>query len=351
MSDATDSLETRLAAYLAGKLGFRSVEISNLAQFTVGTSRATYSFVADGPGHGGAGRREEMVLRLDPPNDLGSLVPSNMAGEHGWYAAFHAEGSVPVPEPLACETDPGILGAPFMLMRRLYGHTDRETIFESRFDQVRQPICVEAFTILGRIAAVEPGRLTLPPSLPAAATADTAWADQLDYWDAILREHELGPMPVTRAAVRKLRANPPPPPRRLSVVQGDYRLGNYLYDTTGVVGILDWEMGHLGDPLEDIAWASLPNWGGHDKSKIWGVVEDRRAVYRAWEEASGLRLDHQSLAWWTLFSHVKSAALWVKGASAVVRGHSSHLRYLSINWLATPRQERWMIESMKEVGR
>jgi aminoglycoside phosphotransferase (APT) family kinase protein len=347
----TSRLATRLEAYLVNRLGFRSVKVSNLAQFTLGASRATYGFDADGTGPDGAGRHEELVLRVDPPHEYGSLVPSNMAGEFGWYAAFHAEGSVPVPEPLACESDPAILGAPFMVMRRLRGYTDWETIFEPRFDGVRQSLCTEAFAVLGRIASVQPGRLALPPGTPAAPRPETAWAEQLDYWDAILREHELGPMPITRAAVRRLRANPPPAPRRLSVVQGDFRLGNYLYDTTGVIGILDWEMGHLGDPHEDVAWTSLPNWGTRDKSRIWSVVEDRDAAYRAWEQASGLRLDPQSLAWWTLFSHVKAAALWVRGASAIARGHSTHIVYVSINWFSTPQQEQWMVESMKAVGR
>jgi aminoglycoside phosphotransferase (APT) family kinase protein len=351
MRKTTNDLLARLSTYLVGKLGLRSVEISRLTQYTQGASRVTYGFDVDGSASDGAERHEEMVLRLDPPDEQGSLVPSNMAGEYGWYLAFHQEGSVPVPEPLACETDPGILGAPFMLMRRLRGYTDWETIFGVQFDEVRQKICTEAFAVLGRISAVEPQRLALPPRTSATCTPQTAWAEQLDYWDALLREHEIGPMPVTRAAVRRLRATPPPPPRRLSVVQGDYRLGNYLYDTTGVVAILDWEMGHLGDPHEDVAWTSLPNWGFRDKSKIWSVVDDKDAVYRAWEETSGIRLDHESLAWWTLFSHVKAAALWVKGASALTRGHSDKMIYATINWFSTPQQEQWMIESMEALGR
>jgi aminoglycoside phosphotransferase (APT) family kinase protein len=351
MGDVKDILEGRLEAYLAEKLEFRSVKVSNLVQFTIGASRATYGFDADGTGDDGAERHEEIILRLDPPHEQGSLVPSNMAGEYGWYRAFYAEGSVPVPEPLACETDPSILGAPFMLMRRMNGHTDWETIFEPYFDGVRQKICAEAFAVLGRIAAVELQRLGLDPGLRARPMPGSAWLEQLDYWDAILREHELGPMPITRAAIRTLRFNPPPPAHRVSVVQGDFRLGNYLYDTSGVVAILDWEMCHLGDAHEDLAWTSLPNWGRRDKSKIWSVVEDKDAVYRAWEESSGLELDHESLAWWTLFCHVKAAALWVRGASGVARGHADQIRYVNINWFATPQQEQWMMTAMEAIRR
>jgi aminoglycoside phosphotransferase (APT) family kinase protein len=350
MGDPTQSLEARLEAYLTGKLGYDSVKVSNTIQYTAGASRATYGFDADGTRRDGTESHEELILRVDPPHEHGSLVPNNMVGEYTWYAAFHAEGSVPVPEPLACETDPTLFGAPFMVMRRLRGYTDWETIFDSRFDEVRQRICAEAFGILGRIAAVDLARLPLPPGLAAASAPQNAWLEQIDYWDAILLEHELGPMPVTRAAVRTLRANPPPPAPRLTVVQGDFRLGNFLYDTTGVAGVLDWEMGHLGDPHEDLAWTELPNWSRRDRSKIWSMVEDRDAVHRAWEDASGMRIDQQSLAWWTLFSHVKATALWVRGASNLVRGHSDQIRYVMIHWFITPQQEEWMIEAMKAVG-
>ena len=58
-----------------------------------------------------------------------------------------------------------------------------------------------------------------------------------------------------------LRRTPPPPAQKISVVHGDYRTGNFLHDGDGVIrGILDWEMAHLGDPLEDLAWALDPLW-------------------------------------------------------------------------------------------
>ena len=69
--------------------------------------------------------------------------------------------------------------------------------------------------------------------------------------------NELEPQPIIRAAIRWLRANPPPPPERVSVVHGDYRVGNFLYTKEGIHGIVDWEMAHLGDPLEDLAWSFM----------------------------------------------------------------------------------------------
>ena len=44
------------------------------------------------------------------------------------------------------------------------------------------------------------------------------------------------------------------------MVHGDFRFGNVLYDDTRVTAMLDWEMVHLGDPLEDLAWAYRTRW-------------------------------------------------------------------------------------------
>ena len=64
----------------------------------------------------------------------------------------------------------------------------------------------------------------------------------------MIDEDELTPQPIARAAIRWLRRSPPPHPRRLSVVHGDYRTGNFLFDAEGRIrAILDWEMCHLGD--------------------------------------------------------------------------------------------------------
>ncbi|WP_201281499.1 phosphotransferase, partial [Staphylococcus aureus] len=68
------------------------------------------------------------------------------------------------------------------------------------------------------------------------------------------------PRPVFGLALKWLEANLPPPPERLSLVHGDFRLGNLMIGPEGVVGVLDWELAHLGDPLEDLGWICTPSW-------------------------------------------------------------------------------------------
>ncbi|HZL00377.1 MAG TPA: phosphotransferase, partial [Caulobacteraceae bacterium] len=77
--------------------------------------------------------------------------------------------------------------------------------------------------------------------------------------------------------------------------------------------VLDWEMAHLGDPLEDLAWAIDPLWTRPGDDRVSGMIrlEDGLALWRA---ASGVDLDRAALAWWRLFAAVKGQAIWTSAA-------------------------------------
>ena len=148
-----------------------------------------------------------------------------------------------------------------------------------------------------------------PPAL------DACWKRELDYWAGVIEADELHPQPIVRAAIRWLYAHPPPPAQKLSVVHGDYRSGNFLHDGQGkIVAVLDWEMAHLGDPLEDLGWALDPLWRvTNDSDQVGGMCTKAEAI-RIWEAASGLKVDPAAFGWWELFASVKGQAIWISSA-------------------------------------
>ena len=88
---------------------------------------------------------------------------------------------------------------------------------------------------------------------------------------------------------------------------------------TGVfLPILDWEMAHLGDPLEDLAWCFDPLWNHFDERRVAGTITEAEAI-AIWERESGLRVDPATLAWWKLFSAVKGCAIWTTSGKGVRR--------------------------------
>ena len=83
---------------------------------------------------------------------------------------------------------------------------------------------------------------------------------ELDKWVKVIRDDSISIEPILEAGIRYLYRNPPEENAHQCLVHGDYRSGNFLYLENKVTGILDWEMAHIGNPLEDLAWA-YPQYG------------------------------------------------------------------------------------------
>ena len=220
-------------------------------------------------------------------------------------------------------------------------------LFSGPFDAVLPRVAERKWTILGEIAKANPAALGLTSVMEAPAP-DAAWRRELDHWEAIFDSDEAEPQPIARAAIRWLRAHPPPPAQKLSVVHGDYRTGNFLYDEAGEIhGVLDWEMAHLGDPLEDLAWGFNPIWR-FGRGLAGGLVPKAEAI-AIWEAASGLRADPKALHWWELFNCVKGQGIWVGSARAFIDGGNKEPIMVYPAWWLLNAQDRAILEVMGKL--
>ena len=93
----------------------------------------------------------------------------------------------------------------------------------------------------------------------AATTVDAAAAGQLAAWHGVFLRQRLEPHPALVYAFAWLERHRPVA-RRISVVHGDLRFGNLLHDQGHLTALLDWEMVHLGDPVEDLGWVYRALW-------------------------------------------------------------------------------------------
>ena len=123
------------------------------------------------------------------------------------------------------------------------------------------------WSLLGRLGRLTPAQLGVDrfmtsPSHPAA--------HELAYWKQVIETDSLHPQPIAAAAIRWLESNLPDPSGHLTLVHGDYRTGNYLYTPNGdITAVLDWEMAHIGDPLEDLAWSLDPLWSWGERIAVF----------------------------------------------------------------------------------
>jgi aminoglycoside phosphotransferase (APT) family kinase protein len=292
-----------LTAYLS-RVWNEPVAIEGLSRISGGASRETYKFDAVL-----ASGRRPLILRRDPP---GSLIETDRRSEFLALKSFHGRG-VAAPEPLILENEGAELERPFFIMARVDGGMTASPFQPGPYEPHAAAIGEDFFSTLGRIAAADPATLPIAEASEAPAL-DGCWRRELDYWAGVIDADELHPQPIVRAAIRRLRRDPPPPAQKLSVVHGDYRSGNFLHDGAGkVLAILDWEMAHIGDPLEDLGWALDPLWRHNEPGRVAGMVSKAEAI-AIWERASGLTVDPAAFAWWELFASVKGQAIWISSA-------------------------------------
>lgn len=296
------TLADQLAAYLSRTWG-EPVAVRDLHRIPGGASRETYRFDAEA-----GGRTRPLILRRDP---TGSLLDTDRQVEFLAYRTAHSR--LPVPEAVALEPDGAELERPFFIMERIDGGQAASPFAAEPFGAHAAAIGDAFFTALGTLAALDAEGTPLGRASRAPAPGD-CWRVALDEWAAVIDRDEEHPQPIVRAAIRRLARRPPPPPARVAIVHGDYRSGNVLHDGGGrLLAVLDWEMAHLGDPLEDLGWALDPLWDHGEPGRACGMVPRAEAV-ALWEGASGLRADPAALAWWTLFSAVKGRAIWTTAA-------------------------------------
>ncbi|MGC9961074.1 MAG: phosphotransferase family protein [Acidimicrobiales bacterium] len=247
-------------------------------------------------------------MRTVPSSDEARLI--TLAGAAG----------VPVAEPLLATDDTSYVGVPFQLSRRVEGLSVPRQILRAAGERpgfgsglVRQ--CGQAFA---RLHAIE--LRMAPPSLPRLADPSPPVA-----YEAVLRSLSAGlpASPVVVLGLRWLGAHRPAP-APLALVHGDLRNGNLIVDETGLVAVLDWELAHVGDPMEDLAWMCLRCWRFRaDEFEAGGLapLDELVAAY----EAAGGGWREDAYRWWTVARTIWWCLVLGLQAQAFCSGASSSL--------------------------
>lgn len=339
-------LAERFAAYVAHRWPDASdVRVEALKRIHGGASRETYRLRL----HCRRGGREDvrgLILRRDPS---GSLIETEREVEYRAYSAFHGS-SVPVPAALWLEEDPAWLERPFFVMEEVSGgEASPQVLLAPPYAAHLERIGERKWTILGEIHRADPVALGLTDVMPPAPL-DACWRRELDHWERVIDEDELAPQPIARAGIRWLRRHPPRPAQKLAVVHADYRTGNFLVSPEGeILAVLDWEMAHLGDPLEDLAWSINRTWCWARDGRCGGLLPRERAI-AVWEKASGLGADPDDLRWWEVFSSVKGLGIWISSAKEYSAGSNTDPVLGFTGWWLTNAQDRALLESLGRLG-
>jgi aminoglycoside phosphotransferase (APT) family kinase protein len=258
---------------LAPVLG--EVSIENLHALTGGASRTTWSFDAAGDA-----TRRALILRTGPPDD----VHAGMELEANVQQRAAAAGA-PVPHILAADNSPAALGNPYLICDAIAGETIVRRIHRSLDDPARQRLLQQCARALAAIHRADPDGIGLTETEQL-----TEWRDRLDAMGDTTATFEW--------AFRWLNAHRPPPSPP-TLVHGDFRMGNLIVDETGLAAVLDWELVHIGEPYEDLAWFCIRAWRfGAPEQLGAGGLGSVETFLCAYEAAAGTTLDREAFRWW-----------------------------------------------------
>jgi aminoglycoside phosphotransferase (APT) family kinase protein len=303
----TDDLESALLRLLPGVLG-AEVRVEGLRRLSGGASRETWSFSAVTP----AGDARALILRRDPPDS-----PKEGMGLEARLLAAAAKAEVPVPAVLASSDDPSIVGSPFLLMEHVDGETiPRKILREPAFARALPRMAGQCGQILARLHAIDPDQVK-----------GLEGGDSLTRYRQVL--DELGePHPAFELAFRFLEGNRPPPGPEV-VVHGDFRHGNLIIGRDGVRAVIDWELGHRGQPLEDLGWLCVKAWRFGKEPPVGGFGTYDQLV-DAYEAAGGRPVDGDALRWWETFGVLKWGIICMMQANTHTSGATRSVELAAI---------------------
>jgi len=312
----------RLTVFIRNEGRFDSVAIENFHKMPGGASREIWSFDC-AMDRGEETTRRAMVLRRDPG---AHNISTNRRHEFMVIRAAFEE-RIPVPEVFWVSEDPAVLGSAFFIMERIDGETlARRLLRDDTYARAREAMPVQLADILAKIHRLDPVKHKLDF---LAEPGDNAALTEVKRYEENFRRLALEPHPAFELAFRWLLKRVPKTPRK-TLVHGDYRIGNVIFGPEGVRSILDWELAHLGDPMEDVGWMCVRAWRfGNDRKPVGGLGT-REDFFRAYEKASGTNVDAESARFWEVFGNLRWGIITISQARTHIDGFVKSVELASI---------------------
>jgi aminoglycoside phosphotransferase (APT) family kinase protein len=281
-----EALLTRcVIAWCSGATG-----VSDAVRLSGGASQETWSFDIVYP----AGNLGAILRRA--PQGYGA-APARAAGLNAEADLMRRayEAGVPSPRVLHVLEPKDELGTGF-IMERVEGETiPRKILRDDAFAQARPQLARQ----LGQVLAIIHGEdVTQLPELRRMTAATEIAELERDYrgfdW----------PRPVFELALRWLRDRDPGPSEEVTLVHGDFRHGNLIIGPHGIRAVLDWELAHIGDPMEDLGWICVNSWRFGEIDKPVGGFGSREELFDGYESA-GRRVDSDRVMFWEVMGTLR----------------------------------------------
>jgi len=306
-SEVAGLLAEEAAAY------FPAGKAENIEKMSGGASRETWSF----DWQGADGSSTGLILRRDPGN-------TGSTGEEGWRGGkttysldrtteaelqrtVYEAGGLVAKVHFALPEDHTLGGC--YVMDRIEGEVLAPRILrDEAYGGARKTMARQCGEILAGLHAVDP--VTLPKNLVQMPVQPLVayYRELLDGISEYYRDNTKVGRPEYHPAFeltfRWLEQNMPKDAPS-GLVHGDFRNGNFVVGPEGIRAVLDWELGHVGDGMEDLGWLCVRAWrfGQHDKPV--GGFGQREELFAGYEDAGGRKVDPKVVHFWEVLGTLK----------------------------------------------
>jgi aminoglycoside phosphotransferase (APT) family kinase protein len=285
---AENDLETGLNA-LAARLAPGGV-MANLRRLTAGATQEVWRFeLVEGE------TVTPLILRRAPGGTRVSETAVGLETEAALVVAAAAAGVPAPPVRHVLEPEDG-LGHGF-IMGFVEGETLGGRIVRSEeLAGARTFLARQCGEVLARIHTMNPDDF---PRLRRSTPAELVEQYRATYGLSHVSR------PVFELAFRWLDAHCPPPPDEMKLVHGDFRNGNLMIGPDGVRAVLDWEIAHIGDPMEDLGWICTNAWRFGMVDKPVGGFGEREDLWAGYEAAGGAPVKRDHALFWEVFGSMR----------------------------------------------
>lgn len=312
--------------------------LSDQRWFSGGASKIQMGFTLhwNEPGVGATATR--LVARMEPAESLNS---TSRLRESELLEAF--TGVIPVPRVYWVDPEGTWFPEPALVYAFAEGTTKPKAVLgkvagigTNYGPELRKRLVPDFVKYLAKIHTFDPAKRPFGAfDRPSVGTSQSAlW--QLNRARRIWEEDRGEELPLMEVASNWLERNLPTLDR-VSVVHGDYRSGNFLFDESSarITAVLDWERGYLGDRHRDLAWTTAQqygHWSEDGKTFLASGIAPVAELLDRYQEASGLSVDADRLRYHTIFNCYQIVVTALASSYRVVRLGKTHQDVL-IAWI------------------
>jgi aminoglycoside phosphotransferase (APT) family kinase protein len=301
-------------------------QVSNVRRMGGGASKEQFLFELSNPA---TRRTENLVLRMDP---LEGIVETCRTREAQILKAIN--GLVPAPGIFLIDPAGEHMGQPAMITRFVRGATKpRDAVAGPSGlgilmgERASAALAPQYINNLVAIHGFDYATADLPNyTAPRGGSREAAlW--QLNFWARVLDDDGIDASPLLTFTECWLRERVPVCDAPI-LLHGDYRLGNFMFDedTLEITAILDWELAHIGDFHEDLAYSLEPLFCSRDETgeKLIASMMTESMLLESYTRLSGRVINRETLLWYHVLNSFKLSVMNFASGVRAARDGTNH---------------------------